>query len=139
MVRKDDECPNGMGRVNKFIREGDVVLVSGLYGDDVKIYNNKLGYVKHIVLLNNPVSLDYAAYVTLDLKTTVPINLLFLYNIKTLATFDEILLDSTFLGRYLKAKKSIHNGFNIDNTGNHNAIIFSKNGAKNIFTISTLN
>ena len=49
-----------MGRVNKYIREGDTVLISGLYGDDVKFANNKLGYIKQIMTLDNTLSLNFA-------------------------------------------------------------------------------
>lgn len=128
-----------MGRVNKYIKEGDTVLISGLYGDDVKFANNKLGYIKQIMTLTHGISLNFAANIQIDINNAVPINFLYLYNLKTLYGIDEILLDSTFMSRYLKAKKTTHIGFITDNYGNNSAFIFDKNNQRHIFTISTLN
>lgn len=128
-----------MGRVNKYIKEGDVVLISGLYGDDVKFANNKLGYVKEIMTITHGVSLNFAAFVLLDLNIGVPVNFLYLYNIKTLEGVDEILIDTTFIPRYLKSKKAQQLSFVQDTTGNHNLMVFGVNKQINIFTISTLN
>ena len=109
--------------INKYVKEGDVVLISGLYGDDVKFANNKLGYIKQIMTLTHGVSLNFAAFIQIDTNNAVPVNFLFLYNIKTLYGIDEILLDSTFMSRYFKAKKATHVGFITDNSGNNDAII----------------
>ena len=128
-----------MGRVNKYIKEGDTVLISGLYGDDVKFANNKLGYIKQIMTLTHGISLNFAAFIQIDINNAVPINFLYLYNLKTLYGVDEILLDNTFMGRYLTAKKATHIGFITDNYGNNIAFIFDKNNQRHIFTISTLN
>lgn len=128
-----------MGRINKYVKEGDVVLISGLYGDDIKFANNKLGYIKQIMTLTHGVSLNFAAYIQLELDIAVPVNFLYIYNIKTLYKIDDILLDPTFMVRYLKAKKSTHVGFITDATGNNNLFIFDVNNKKHIFTISTLN
>jgi hypothetical protein len=128
-----------MGRVNKYVKEGDVVLISGLYGNDVNFANNKLGYIQQIMTVPNNGSLNFAANVQLDLNTLLPINFVFLYNIKTLHTIDDILLDPTYLSRYLIAKKSVHNGFIADGNGNNSAFIISKDNSRHILTISTLN
>jgi len=128
-----------MGIVNKYIKEGDTVLISGLYGDDVKFANNKLGYIKQIMTMTHGISLNFAAFIQIDMNNAVPINFLFLYNLKTLYGVDKILLDSTFMSRYLKHKKANHIGFITDNGGNNNAFIFGEDNQKHIFTISTLN
>lgn len=128
-----------MGIRNKYIKEGDTVLISGLYGDDIKFANNKLGYIKQIMTLTHDISLKLAAFIQIDIDNAVPINFLYLYNLKTLYGIDEILLDSTFMNRYLTAKKTTHIGFITDNYGNNNAFIFDVNNGKHIFTISTLN
>ena len=128
-----------MGRVNKYVKEGDVVLISGLYGDDVGFANNKLGYIKEIISIAHGVSLQVAAYIQIDQNTAVPVNFLYLYNTKTLYGIDDILLDPTFMTRYLKAKKTTHIGFITDTSGNNNLFIFDENNQKYIFTISTLN
>ena len=91
---------------------GDTVLISGLYGDEVKFANNILGYIRQIVTIGG-LDFNFAAYIQLDNRIGgfVPINFLYLYNLKTLTSVDNILTDNTFMSRYLKAKKSVHNGF----------------------------
>ena len=74
-----------------FIKEGDKVLIAGLYGDEMKFVNNKLGYVKHIVLINHLVSLSLAAHVQITPMMALPLNFLYLYNTKDLLEFDELL------------------------------------------------
>lgn len=128
-----------MGRVNKLIKAGDVVLIAGLYGDDVNFANNKLGYVQQIMTMENAGGLNFAAKVQLDLNTLLPINFVFLYNTETLKGVDNILLDSTFVNKYLKAKQSKHVGFITDGNGNNSAFIFGGDDTKHVFTISTLN
>jgi hypothetical protein len=125
--------------MNKYIKEGDTVLISGLYGDDVSFANNKLGYVKQVFTMSNPVSFNFGAQVQLNEKHLIPINFLYLYKINTLEGIDPILLDKTFITRYLKSKKMVTYVFISDIDEIRHLLIFSENNTKHFLTISTLN
>jgi hypothetical protein len=123
----------------KLIKEGDKVLIAGFYGDEMNFVNNKLGYVKNIILIDHLVSLSLAATIQITPMVALPLNYLYLYNTKDLLEFDELLMSSQFLPKFLQLKKIKEVIFNVDSEGNHIALCKSDNNIAHYLAISTLN
>lgn len=134
MVRKSIKRIDGVG-----LKAGDFVLIGGLYGDDVNFVNGHLGYIEQVFTMPNPVSYTKGAKVRINENVVVPLNFLFLYNLRTLFTFDNSLFDDNYVANHIKNKKIIHTGFTVGNEGNHYAMLFDVNHERHLHTISTLN
>ena len=117
---------------------GDKVYIGGLYGDDFKCVNNKIGILKKVYSITSENVINYLGEVQFGLLK-IPVNLKYVYKLPNVS-IDPILISPDILGELFWEHSIASAIVGIDDdTSNQVAICKTIDNRTQLLTLSTIN
>ena len=127
--------------VNYDVEVGDKIYVGGIYGDDFKMFNNKVGKVDAIIFNSNQFFSTYLVDVVVN-KTIFPVNLSYIYKLNDLDTYDygDLLEDEEPLNHYFNKHNITGEAvIKYDEDGLNQVVCKTNKGIGKVFYLTSIN